>query len=121
MNLGCFRMHVSQATIILAIPHITIPMMTDLQCIPAGRCPIAAGLVMFPITRHDDAPRMIAILIEADLIATTKGEIATATQMPKGMGTMPIVRISHRTGAYLSETLPPVGGRTMIQPRLTIS
>ena len=121
MGLGYFQMHVSQVMIILAIPQITIPMMTDLQCIPAGCRSIAAGLVVFPMTQHDDAPRMIAILIEADPIATTKGEITTATQMPKGMGTMFIVRISHRTGAYLSETPPPVGGRNMTQPRLTTS
>ena len=122
MDPGSSQMDVSQAMITLGVLQILIPMMTVLQYIHADCRPTAAVLVVFPITRNNDMPRTIVILIEAALIATMKGEIEIATQMLKGMRRMPIEMILHRAGAYLSETIPPVGDRNMtIRPQLTTS
>ena len=113
MDPGSSQMDVSQAMITLGVLQISITMMTVLQYIHADCRPTVAVLVVFPITRNNDMPRTIVILIEAALIATMKGEIEIATQMLEGMRRMPIEMILHRAGAYLSETIPPVGDRNM--------
>ena len=103
MDPGSSQMDMSQAMITLRVLQISITMMTVLQYNHAGRHPTAAVLDVFPITRNDDMPRTISILIEVALIATMKEEIKTATWMPKGMRRMPIEMILHRAGTKMYE------------------
>ena len=113
-------MHMSQATITLGVLQILMITMTVLQRNHVGRPPTEAVPGVSSTILSNAMPRTIAILIEADLIATMKEGIdISATLIQRGMNKMPIEVIFHRAGAHLVGSIPPVGGMTTtVQPRL---